>query len=97
MSRQAIVFARAYMTNGKSRALTYSPIAPGDARQVVVPRKDCLASVSVQLNDGRTLKAAHLHDCRSNQLIVSDHGIDVLAANVHWLRRGKAPLPGATP
>ncbi len=97
MSHQAIVFARAYMTNGKSRALTYSPIEPGEAREVVVPRKDCLSSVSVQLNNGRTLKAAHLNDCRSNQLIVGDQGIDVLSASVQRLRRGKAPVPSSQP
>lgn len=96
MSHQPIVFARATMTDGKSRPLTYSPIEPGEAREVVVPRKACLASVLVQLNDGQTLKARHLNDCRSNQLIVGDHGIDVLSANVQRLRRGKSPPPDSS-
>ena len=95
MSHQAIVFARARMTDGKIQALTYSPIQPGQAREVVVPRKECLAEVTVHLNNGRRLKAPHLNDCRSNQLIVGDKGIDVLSANVQRLRPGKQPLPNS--
>ena len=91
MSHQAVVFARARMTDGKARALTYSPIQPGEAREIVVPRKECLAEVVVQLNNGRSLKASNLDDCRSNQLIVHDGGIDVLSADVQRLRRGKRP------
>jgi len=95
MSHQAIVFARAKMTDGKTRALTYSPVEPGEAREIVVPRKECLAEVTVHLNDGRSLKAPHLDDCRSNQLIVGDKGIDVLSANVQRLRHGKQPVPNS--
>ena len=92
MSHQPIVF-RAKMTDGQIRALTYSPVQPGQAREIVVPRKECLAEVTVQLNDGRSLKAPNLNDCRSNQLIVGDKGIDVLSADVQRLRRGKQPVP----
>ncbi|HET8997707.1 MAG TPA: hypothetical protein VFN42_13650 [Acetobacteraceae bacterium] len=91
MSHAPVVFARARMTDGKIRALTYSPIQPGEARQIVVPRKECLADVVVKLNNGRTLKAPNLNDCRSNQLVVRDRGINVLSADVRQLRRGKLP------
>lgn len=93
MSHHAIVSARAYMTNGRSRVLTHAPVEPGEAREVVVPRKDCLARVTVQLNNGRSLQANHLNDCRSNQLIVGDQGINILSAAVPRLRRGRSPLP----
>lgn len=91
MSHAPIVFARARMTDGKIRALTYSPVQPGQAREIIVPRKECLAEVVVQLNDGRTLKAPNLNDCRSNQLVVGDRGINVLSSDVQQLRRGKRP------
>ena len=91
MSHEPVVSARAYMTDGKTRVLTHEPIEPGQARQVVVPRKDCLAKVTVQLNNGRKLTADHLKDCRSNLLVVGDKGIDVMGADVQRLRRGGEP------
>lgn len=97
MSHQAIVSAKAFMTDGQSRVLTHSPIEPGQSREVVVPRKDCISAVSVQLNNGRSLKAENLDDCRSNQMIVGDQGIDILGSDVQRLRRGKAPLPRSAP
>jgi hypothetical protein len=99
MSHQPVVSARAFMTDGQTRVLTHSPIEPGQAREVVVPRKDCLKAVSVQLNNGRSLKADHLNDCRSNLLIVGDNGIDVMGADVQRLRMGGQPPPagGAHP
>lgn len=93
MAHDPVVSARATMTDGQTRVLTHEPIQPGQARQVVVPRKDCLAKVSVQLNNGRTLKAEHLNDCRSNLLIVGDKGIDVMGADVQRLRMGGQPPP----
>lgn len=93
MSGRTIVSARAFMTNGHSRVLTHAPLRPGQAREVVVPRRECLSAVSVQLNNGHTLKATHLDDCRSNQLVVGNQGIDVFSADVLQLRHGHAPPP----
>lgn len=91
MSHQVVVFAQAHMTDGKVEALTYSPIEPGQARKIIVPRKACLAEVMVQLNDGHSLRLANLDDCRSNQLVVGDRKIRVQSVQMPRLRNGKLP------
>ena len=76
-SHQPITSAEAHMTDGKDRVLTYAPVQPNQARQIVVPRQECVDSVTVHLNIGKTLHADHLQDCRATQIMVGDAGIGV--------------------
>jgi hypothetical protein len=74
-SHQAVTSAQAHMTDGQNRVLTYEPVQPNQAREIVVPRKECLDAVIVHLNDGRTLRADHMNDCKATQIVVGDAGI----------------------
>ncbi|HUN42675.1 MAG TPA: hypothetical protein VMU81_20460 [Acetobacteraceae bacterium] len=76
-SGEVIVSAEAKMTNGKQRVLTYAPIQRNQAREIVVPRQECLDSVAVHLNNGQTLRAAHMNDCKATKIIVGRTGIGV--------------------
>jgi hypothetical protein len=74
-SGQVVTSAQAHMTDGKNRVLTYEPVQPNQAREIVVPRKECLDSIAVQLNNGRTLRANHMKSCKETQIVVGDAGI----------------------
>jgi hypothetical protein len=76
LSRQPVVSALARMTDGQTRVLTHEPIQVGQVRWIVVPRKQCVAMVTVHLNDGRVLTADGLNDCRPSRMVVSDAGIE---------------------
>jgi hypothetical protein len=76
-SGDVITAAEAKMTDGKRRVLTYAPVQPNQAREIVVPRQECLASLTVRLNNGRTLRAAHLDDCKATQIVVGTQGIGI--------------------
>lgn len=74
-SGQVVTSAVAHMTDGKTRVLTYAPVQPNQAREIVVPRNECLDSLTVHLNDGRTLNAAHMNDCKATKILVGAAGI----------------------
>ena len=74
-SGQVVTAAQAHMTDGKDRVLTYAPIQPNEAREIVVPASECLDAVTVHLNDGRTLRGAHLNDCKLTKIVVGHSGI----------------------
>jgi hypothetical protein len=76
-SGQVVTSAQAHMTDGKRRVLTYEPVQPNEAREIVVPRNECIDAVTVQLNDGRTLRANHMNDCKETKIVVGKAGIDV--------------------
>ncbi|HUB13996.1 MAG TPA: hypothetical protein VMB34_18750 [Acetobacteraceae bacterium] len=84
-SGQVITSAEAQMTDGRKRVLTYAPIERNQARAIVVPRQECLDSVEVHLNNGQTLRASHLHDCKATKIVVGTAGIR-LNANLNPLR-----------
>ena len=73
-SGQVLTSAQAHMTDGKNRVLTYASVQPNQAREIVVPRQECLDSLVVQLNNGRTLRAGHLNDCKATQIVVGEPG-----------------------
>jgi hypothetical protein len=81
-SGQVITSAQAHMTNGKNRVLTYEPVQPNQAREIVVPRNECLDSLTIHLNDGRTFHADHMNDCKETKILVGNRGIG-LASNVN--------------
>ena len=74
-SREVVTSAEAHMTDGKDRVLTYAPVQPSRAKEIMVPWAECLDSVAVQLNNGRTLRADHMNDCKATQIVVGDAGI----------------------
>ncbi|MGA3401928.1 MAG: hypothetical protein ABSC95_22160 [Acetobacteraceae bacterium] len=74
-SGQVVTSAQAHMTDGKNRVLSYAPVQPNQARKIVVPRQECLDSMMVSLNNGRTLRADHMNDCTATQIVVGDTGI----------------------
>lgn len=76
-SGQVVTSAQAHMTDGKNRVLTYASLQPNQAREIVVPRRECLDSLAVQLNNGRTLRAGHLNDCNATQIVVGEAGLGV--------------------
>ncbi|HTW69098.1 MAG TPA: hypothetical protein VME47_04350 [Acetobacteraceae bacterium] len=85
-SGQVIVSAQAKMSDGKQRVLTYAPIQRNQAREIVVPRQECLDSMAVHLNDGQTLRAVHMNDCNGTKIIVGPTGIRI-ASNANPLRQ----------
>ena len=91
MTGQVITSAQARTTDGNTRVLSHEPLQPNESRQIIVPRNACLDSVIVHLNDGRTLKAENMDDCRSNQLVVGEQGINVLSSDVQRAQRGARP------
>jgi len=76
-SGQLVTSAQAHMTDGKNRVLTYAPVQPNQAREIVVPREECLDSVAVQLNNGRMLRVDHMNDCKGTQILVGEAGLGV--------------------
>lgn len=76
-SGEVITSAEARMTDGKTRVLTYAPVQPNEAREIVVPRQECLAALTVHLNNGKTLRAGHLRDCKETKIFVGAHGIGI--------------------
>jgi len=80
-SGQVITSAQARMSDGKQRVLTYAPIQRDQAREIVVPRRECLNAMIVHLNNGQTLHADHMNDCDAARIIVGRAGIGV-ASNV---------------
>jgi hypothetical protein len=72
---QPMVSALARTTDGQTRVLTYEPVQPGQGRWIVLPRQQCLESVTVHLNNGRVLQADRLNECRPAAIVVSDGGI----------------------
>ena len=76
-SGQVVTSAQAHMTDGKDRVLTYEPIQRNQAREIVVPRQECLDSVVVHLNNGRTLRAEHMNDCKATKIVVGKTGIGI--------------------
>jgi hypothetical protein len=76
-SGQVIMSVQAHMTDGKNRVLTYAPVEPTQAREIVVPREECIDSMAVHLNNGRTLRADHMNDCKATQIVVGEAGIGV--------------------
>jgi hypothetical protein len=76
-SGQVVTSAQAHMTDGKNRVLTYAPVQPNHAREIVVPREECLGSLAVHLNNGRTLRADHMNDCKATQILVGEAGLGV--------------------
>lgn len=79
-SGQVITAAEANMTDGKHRVLIYAPLQPGHAQRIVLPRKECLDSVVVYLNDGQSLRANHMDDCKDTPIEVARGKIS-LASN----------------
>ncbi len=76
-SGQVVTSAQAHMTDGKDRVLTYEPIQRNQAREIVVPRQECLDSVVVHLNNGQTLRAGHMNDCKATKIVVGKTGIGI--------------------
>ncbi len=74
-SGEVLTSAQAHMTDGQNRVLTYEPVQPNQAREIVVPRKECLDSLAIHLNNGRTLRADHMNDCKATQIVVGDAGV----------------------
>ncbi len=74
-SKDVVTSAQAHMTDGKDRVLTYAPVQPNETKEIVVPRAECLDSVAVHLNNGHTLRADHMNDCKAAQVVVGDAGI----------------------
>ena len=91
MSGQVITSAQAHMTDGSNRVLTHETVQPNQAREIVVPRNACLEGVTVHLNNGSTLKADKLNDCRSSLIVVGGEGIDVRSANVRQTQTNSKP------
>ena len=89
-SQHAVTRADAHMTDGQTRKLTDDRLQPQQSRQIVVPRSECLDSIDVSLDNGRSLRAENLNDCRDTQIVVTDNGIDT-GSNLNPRSRGNAP------
>jgi hypothetical protein len=75
-SDQTIVKAHARMTNGHQRDLAWNePLPPNQGRDVAVPSNDCLASLTVSLQSGKTLRTSGTPDCHVTRFVVTDNGI----------------------
>ena len=74
-SGDVIVSVEAKMTDGTRRVLTYAPIQRNEVREIVVPRQECLDSMAVHLNNGKTLRAVHMKDCKATRITVGRTGI----------------------
>ncbi|HJS87424.1 MAG TPA: hypothetical protein VJ779_18375 [Acetobacteraceae bacterium] len=49
-------------------------IGTNEASEVIVPARDCIADIRVQLDGGRVLHEAGLHSCSSTKIVVwQDH------------------------
>jgi len=77
-SKETIVAAHARMTNNQERDLDWDqPVRPNQARNVAVPSEDCLASLTIKLESGRSLQTNGTPDCRVTQIVVTDNEVQI--------------------
>ena len=82
LSNATVTAARATMTDGKTVDLIKGPVRPTQAREVVVPREDCLAGVDVRLDNGQNLNAKAPDGCRATRVVVNDNGVQFISSAV---------------
>jgi hypothetical protein len=82
LSGATVTAAHATMTDGKGVDLSKGPVRPTQAREVVVPRSECLAGVDVRLDNGQDLNAKAPNDCRATRVVVNDGGLQFISSAV---------------
>ena len=91
LSSATVTEASATMTDGKTHALSQGPVRPRQAREIVVPRDECLADVNVRLDNGRSLNSRPGHDCRATRIVVSDNGVQFISSAVPGAQQHGTP------
>jgi len=76
-SSQTVVAARVQTTDGKIWNLAKGEISSNQAKEVVVPARDCIANITVKLQNGHTLSDNGLHECSNTKIVVRDEGISI--------------------
>ncbi len=76
LSGAEIAQARVQTTDGQVWNLGQG-LAQNHATQIVIPPRDCIANIAVQLKNGRKLQEAGLHACNQTQIVVRPDGITI--------------------
>ncbi len=77
LTGEKITQAHVQTTDGRVWNIGHGAIEDNHASEVIVPARDCLASVTVQLDNGRTLQSTELHSCNSTKVVVRKDAISI--------------------
>ncbi len=77
LSGQDVESARVQTTDGKVWNLSRGSIPPNQARELIVPARDCIANVAVRLKNGQTLAGRGLHECRNTEIVVHADSVSI--------------------
>ncbi|HEX5327798.1 MAG TPA: hypothetical protein VFW75_14105, partial [Acetobacteraceae bacterium] len=64
-------------TDGRMWNLAKNRIAENQGAEVIVPAQDCIANVTVKLDNGRTLDDNGLHACHSTHIVVRNNNVSI--------------------
>ena len=69
--------AHVQTSDGRIWDIGHGSVGTNDASQVVVPARDCLANITVELKGGRKLQAVGLHSCNNTKIVVQKDRIEL--------------------
>ncbi len=72
-----ITQAHVQTTDGRVWDIGHGSVGTNEASEVIVPARDCLASVTVRLENGRKLESTALHSCNSTKIVVEKDAINI--------------------
>lgn len=76
-STHTIVSAKVQTSDGRMWNLAKNRIAENQGAEVIVPAQDCIANVTVKLDNGRTLDDHGLHACHSTHIVVRNNNVSI--------------------
>lgn len=76
-SDSEITQARVQTSDGHVWNLAHGGVPQNHGSDIVVPARDCIATISVELKSGRKLQAAGLNACDNTQIIVGKNDITI--------------------
>jgi hypothetical protein len=71
LSGETVTQARVRTTQGHVWDMSAGGLTSNQATQVTVPARECVDSVEVALENGRTMRASDLNACNERQIVVS--------------------------
>ncbi|MGA9869447.1 MAG: hypothetical protein WBQ75_23680 [Acetobacteraceae bacterium] len=86
-----ITQAQVRTTDGRVWNLGHGGVSSNHGSDMVVPARDCIAAISVELKNGRKLQVGGLHACDNTQIVVSKSGISIPQLAVPGAARHATP------
>jgi hypothetical protein len=75
LAHQSVTAARVQTTDGRTWNLAKGSIPQNQAKEIIVPARDCITAIRVTLQNGRTLGQTGLNACRNTEIVVQDNRV----------------------